>query len=98
MKAETLRGSAARPRDSLRDAQQRAVAIRKLLKHLEQGQGREMRGVMDDAVKLAETIERVAQWGQSCPAVDAVEIEFQVEVLASLLEVEIDHISHVLMS
>lgn len=98
MKAATLRGSAARPRDALRDAQRRAVAIRKLLKQLEQGQRRELRGVMDDAVKLAEAIEQIARWGQLCPVADAVDIEFQVEVFTSFLEVEIDHISYVLMS
>ena len=91
MKA-TPRVSATRPRDVLRDVERRAVAIRKLLKRIEQGQGRAVRGVMDDAVKLAETIERLAHWGQSCPAADAVEVEFRVEALASLLEVEIDHI------
>ncbi len=91
MKAK-LRGTATRPREVLRDVERRAVAIRKLLKNLEQGQGREMRGVMDDAVKLAETIERLAHWGQSCPAADAVEVELQVEVLTSFLQGEIDHI------
>ena len=98
MKAKTLRGSAARPRDVLRNAERRAVAIRKLLKKHEQGQGRDVRGVMDDAAKLAETIEHIALWGQSCPAADAVEVEFQVEVLTSLLEVEVDHILYILMS
>ena len=91
MKAKR-RASATRPRDVLRDVERRAVAIRKLLKKLEQGQGRGVRGVMDDAVKLAETIEQLAHWGQSCPAADAVEVEFRVEVVSSLLEVEIDHI------
>ncbi|QDU59004.1 hypothetical protein [Aeoliella mucimassa] len=91
MKA-TLRGSATRPRDLLREVERRAVAIRKLLNTLGQGQGREMRGVVDDAVKLAESIEHIAHWGQSCPAADVVEVEFRVEVLISLLEVEVDHI------
>ena len=91
MKA-TPRVSATRPRDVLRDVERRAVAIRKLLKNLEQGQGRDMRGVMDDAVKLAETIERVAHWGQSCPAADSVEVELEVEVLTSFMQVEIDRI------
>jgi hypothetical protein len=91
MKA-TLRGSATRPRDVFRNVERRAVAIRKLLKQFGQGQGRSVRGVMDDAVKLAETIELIAQWGQSCPAADAVEVEFRIEALVSRLEVEIDHI------
>ena len=53
---------------------------------------------MDDAARLAETIERLAHWGQSSSAADAVEVEFQVEVLTSFLEVEIDHITCVLTS
>ncbi len=91
MKA-SLRDSAARPRERLREVERQTVAIRKLLKLLEQGKGREVRGVMDDAAKLAGTIERLAHWGQSCTAADAVNVEFQVETLISFLEVEVDHI------
>ncbi len=92
MKA-TLRGSGPRRhRDLLRDAEKRAVAIRKLLKVFGQRNGRRVRGVMDDAAKLTATIERFARWGQSCSAEDAAEIEFRIEVLTSLLEVEIDRI------
>lgn len=92
METTEPRGTATRPRDLLHNVERRAVAIRKLLKSLGQGQGRVVRGVMDDAVKLAETIEQLAHWGQSCSAADAVEVEFQVEVLSSLLEVEIDRV------
>ena len=91
MKA-TLRGSATRSRNWLRDVEKRAVAIRKLLKQFGQGQDRVVRGVMGDAVKLAETIESLARLGQSCTAADAVDVEFRIEVLTSFLEVEIDHI------
>jgi hypothetical protein len=92
MKA-TLRGSESRRcRELLRDAERRAVAIRKLLKLIGQRNGRRVRGVMDDAAKLAATIERLARWGQSCSAADAVEIESRIEVLISLLEVEIDRV------
>ncbi|QDV73034.1 hypothetical protein [Botrimarina mediterranea] len=98
MKAKTLRGSATRPRDVFRDAERRAVTLRKLLKKIEQGKGRELRGVMDDAAKLAETIEHVARWGQTCPAVDVVNVEFQVEAFTSLLEGKVDQIFCVLMS
>lgn len=90
MKA-SLRGSSVRPSDMLREVERQTVAIRKLLKRFEQGKGRELRGVMDDAAKLAETIELLAHWGQSCPAADLVEVEFQIETLLSFLEVEIDH-------
>ncbi len=92
MKANRRGSGPRRPCELLRDAEKRAVSIRKLLKRLEQGQGRRVRGVMDDAAKLAATIERLARWAQSCSAEDAAEIEFRVEVLTSLLEVEIDRI------
>lgn len=91
MKA-ALRGSGCRPRELLRNAEERAVAIRKLLKKLGQGQGRVARGIMDDAAKLASTIEHVARWGQSRTAEESVEVEFLLEVLIPLLEVEIDQI------
>jgi hypothetical protein len=47
---------------------------------------------MDDAVKLALSIEQIARWGQTCSAEEAVEVGFVVEVLVSRLEVEIDQI------
>ena len=91
MKA-ALEGVSRRPREVLRNAEERAVAVRKLLKQLEQGQGRAVRGIMDDAVKLALSIEQIARWGQTCSAEEAVEVGFVVEVLVSRLEVEIDQI------
>ena len=89
MKA-TLRGSGPRPREALREAERRAVAIRKLLKKLGQRQGYRDRGVMDDAVKVVVAIERLARLGQTSPAEDAVEIGFEIEVLTSILEDEVD--------
>ena len=92
MKATLCGSDPRRPRELLRAAEKHAVAIRKLLKQVEQGKDRRVRGVMDDAVKLARTIERLARCAQSSSAEDAVEIEFRIEVLTSLLEVEIDQI------
>jgi len=91
MKA-TLRGSSRRPRELLRNAEERAVAIRKLLAKFGQCKGRVTRGIMDDAAKLASTIERLARWGQTSSVEDAVEIEFLIEVLVPILEVEVDQL------
>jgi hypothetical protein len=91
MKA-ALESVSRRPRELLRDVEERAVAVRKLFKKFEQGQGRTVRGIMDDAVKLCLTIERLARWGQKCSAAEAVEVGFLVEIFVSQLEVEIDQI------
>ena len=91
MKA-AFEGVSRRPREMLRNTERHAVAVRKLLRQLEQGQGRAVRGIMDDAAQHALTIEQLARWGQTCPADEAVEVGFLVEVLVSRLEVEIDQI------
>lgn len=76
-------------REELRMAEGRAVAIRKLLRQLK---GRLRRGVMSDAERLARTIESLARYGQHCSAEDAVDIAFRIGALASLLEIEVDHL------
>ena len=93
MKKATLRRSETwRPRELLRDAETHAAAIRKLLKLVARRKGRQNRGIMDDAVKLAETIEQLARLGRSSSAAEAVDIEFRIEVLTSLLEGKIDQV------
>ena len=47
-------------------------------------------GDMDDALQLAETIERLAHYGQTCVAEEAVSIVSQVEVFSSMLRAEVD--------
>lgn len=79
-------------RELLHAAEGRANAIRKLLKSLEQGADRRVRGVMEGACRLAAAIKLLARRGQSCSAEEAVEIEFRIEVLTSLLEGELDQI------
>jgi hypothetical protein len=91
-KAKFLGSEPRRSREWLRTEETRAAAIRKQLKYIEQQYGRRFRGIMDDAVKLAETIERLARFGQSRSAEEAVEIAFHIELLSSLLEIEIDQI------
>lgn len=91
-KAKLLSSEPRRSREWLRTEETRAAAIRKQLKQIERRYGRRFRGIMDDAVKLADTIEHLARFGQSRPAEEAVEIAFHIELLSSLLEVEIDQI------
>lgn len=91
-KAKLQRSVPRRPRELLRHAEMRAVAIRKLLKNIEQSVGQGARGIMGDAVSLVETIERLARLGQTSAAEDAVELEFHIEVLTSHLEGAIDQI------
>jgi hypothetical protein len=74
-------------REELRAVENRTVAIRKLLRRLK---GRLPRGVTGDAEKLTRTIESLARFGQHCSAADAVEVGSMVDVLASLLGVELD--------
>jgi hypothetical protein len=81
-----------RPRESLQVVERQAVAVRKMLTNCGRIRSRRFRGVIDDAVKLAETIEHLARKGQNSSAEEAVEIEFRVETLVSLLEVEVDQL------
>jgi hypothetical protein len=81
-----------RPCELLRIAERRAVAIRKKLNSFKQTRDFRFRGVMDDAVKLAETIEILSRFGQTSSAEEAVEIKFRIEILLSLLEGEVDQI------
>ena len=77
-------------REELQAVENRSVAIRKLLKKFEKRIL--VRGVMGDAVQLAETIEHLARHGQHCTAAEVVEIISQIAVLESLLQAEIDHL------
>lgn len=74
-----------RPSDELRHAEERAVAIRKLLGKLKQGNSREVRRVMDDAIEVLETIEQLSRRGQASSAEDAAMCLSGVEACASTL-------------
>ena len=80
-----------RTRDELRAVTDRAVAIRKQLSKARK-QSLNDAGGMDDALRLAETIEYLGAFGQKCDAEVALEIASRVETLVSLLEVEIDSV------
>ena len=45
---------------------------------------------MGDALQLAETIESLGNFGQTCNAEDAFDVASRVEILISALEIEID--------
>lgn len=78
-----------RIRDELRAVSDRAVAIRKQLSCTRRKNSPDG-GNMGDALQLAETIEILGDFGQTCSAEDAVDIASRVEVLISMLEVEVD--------
>lgn len=69
-----------------------AVAIRKLLRQIAQNSDRRTREVVGDAVAIALSIEQLAQWARRCPAEDLVEVEFLIDDLSSILEVNLDEI------
>ena len=79
--------SAVRLRGELRAVENRTVVIRKLLRQLE---GRMPRGVMGDALQLAQVIETLARFGQKCNAADAVDVASRLDAFASQLGNEID--------
>jgi hypothetical protein len=68
--------AAFRVREALRLAESHAVEIRKLLNKHKSAKGG---GVMDNAVALIESIERLARLGQVSAAEDAVEIAYRIE-------------------
>ena len=77
--------------DQLRAVNNRTVAIRKLLRTAQQKDSKG-RGVTDDALQLAETIEKLSVFGQHCSAEDVVDVASRVEILISILETEVDSI------
>jgi hypothetical protein len=85
------RSECARLRRRLSLAETQAVAVRKRLKQFQQTlRRRGARGSTDDAVRLCGTIERLARFGRSRPAAEAVGIILQIETLVSVLQAEVD--------
>jgi hypothetical protein len=79
-------------RVQLRLFEEHAVAVRKALTKIGRRRKAKVWGKMSDALRLVEEIERLARFGQSCDAEDAVRIVGYVEVLTSELAGEIDGI------
>jgi hypothetical protein len=73
-----------------RIAEKRAVGIRKSLRRL-QPEGSAW-GVMDNALKIADTIESLAHWGQKVDAEEAAEVAGSIEILIDMLQAELDQI------
>ena len=76
-------------REFFRVAEERAVGIRKSLRRLLPGIAG---GVMDNALKIAGTIETLSRWGQKVDAEEAVEVAADIEVLTEMLLAELDQI------
>ena len=76
-----------RPTNVLKAIQSKAINIRKLLKKNENTFGKKAWGNMDDALKLAETIEVISSQAVNLQAADAI---VMVELLEFMLE-ELDH-------
>jgi hypothetical protein len=80
-----------KPRDQCREAECLAVAIRKALLAQQRLPGEEGHGgSRDSALQLAEMVEHLARLGQDAGASEAVEIAAHIEVLTSMLSVEVD--------
>ncbi|HAH46636.1 hypothetical protein [Gimesia sp.] len=75
--------------EELHAIENRMVAIRKLLKSI-QHQSSTGGEAMDDALKIAQTIEDLASYGRNSSAVNALEIVSILEISLSILDAEID--------
>ncbi len=75
-------------REELRAIEDRVVLLRKrLTQSFKVGKGG---GKVSDAVQLTEAIELLARRGRVCSAADSVEISSRIDVLASMLQNELD--------
>ena len=83
-------GMAFRLREFLGATEKSANRTRKYLRDIESRMPAERLGTMDDAVKLAELIERLAQNGQTLPVEEAFDIAEMLELLLEQLRAEID--------
>ena len=80
-----------RTRDELQAVEDRVVGIRKQLNCIQRQGSKDGRDT-DDALRLAEAIEKLAVLGQKCNAEAALDVALRVEILISLLETEIDSV------
>ena len=84
-------GGCPRPREFLRLVEDQANRIRKLLQAMRPVKSTSgSSGSTDDAVALAELVERLAHWGQGIAAVDAIDLAERVELLIDMLGAEVD--------
>ena len=75
--------------EELHAIENRMVAIRKLLKSIQQNSSKGGEA-MNDALDLADTIEKLASYGQNSSSAVALEIVSRIESLIPILETEID--------
>lgn len=84
-------GRASTPREFFRACESGAIRIRKLLRSARMRRRRlGTSGLIDDAVALAELIERLAEFGQSLAAADAMDLAERLEHLLDQLRAEVD--------
>ena len=84
--------TASKLRGFLRSLEQAANRIRKLLRdHKSRSRASRSRSI-DNAVKLAELVERLAHHGQSLAAADAIDLADRLELLLEMLRAELDAI------
>ena len=76
-----------KPRDFFRTCEQRAIAVRKLLKNLEINC---LPGSIDGLVKIAELVEHTARRGYGLPALEAIELVEYVELWIDMLCTKLD--------
>lgn len=78
-----------KPREFLRNAEARSVAVRRQLRQWKR-RFPDQSGSMDDAVALALLIEQLARKGRTATAAQATDIAEKVDLMIDLLGTEID--------
>ena len=85
-------GMAFRLREFLGATETSANRTRKYIRDIKSRMPAERLGTMDDAVKLAELIERLAHRGQKLPAEEAFDLADMLDFLIEQLRAEVDAI------
>lgn len=85
-------GEASRLRETLRAVETSANRTRKLLRDIESWSGATRSGNMDDVLKLADMVERLARHGQRLDAEEAIDLAERLELLLEVLGAEVDAI------
>ncbi len=88
---ELRTGGFSRPSEFLRSVETRAIRIRKLLASSNEARkAQRTSGSMDDAVQLADLIERLSRYGQTIAAADAIAVADYVDLLVDILKAKVD--------